>query len=156
MKSAGIAVLQLTFRFFIFDFPFGCRFGLPTFLGRRSLGEVGWPFTDVLRKFWRFVTWKAERDRTQTQSDAVPPCVRARRDTEKQIRATTSFSRRRYLVVLRKSSRLRGRGRQHARGVRWPSVTLARPAAVLLPEVSQNVGRRTESPKRTSFSSHHS
>ena len=38
-------------------FPF--IFGLPTFLGRRSLGEVGWPFIRVLSEIRSEVTRKA-------------------------------------------------------------------------------------------------
>jgi hypothetical protein len=34
------------------------------FLGRRSLGEVGWPFAGVLREIALAVTRKDESDRT--------------------------------------------------------------------------------------------
>jgi hypothetical protein len=43
---------------FHYLFSFHC-FGLPTFLGRRSLGEVGWPFIEVLSEIRSEVTRKS-------------------------------------------------------------------------------------------------
>jgi hypothetical protein len=47
-------ILLLIFDFMLFKFL--SVFGLPSFLGRRSLGEGGWSFTEVLQEIRRDIT----------------------------------------------------------------------------------------------------